>query len=172
MLEDFRLKVFIAVAQSRSFTKAATQLSISQPAVSQHVSELEKTLGMQLFHRLRGETVMTDAGRLFHEYAIDILAKYARMEQMFLRFPDRVVKVTASDEVYNYLVSDLLATFLKVHPEIVFQHSILQDDADLRVTIEPSQTEKGTIRLAYHPSVSFASTRLWAVLSQILQPAL
>lgn len=172
MLEDFRLKVFVAVAQSRSFTKAAAQLSISQPAVSQHISELEKTTGMKLFQRLRGETIMTDASALFYQYAMDILAKYDEMEQMFLRFPDKVVKVAASDEIYNYLVSNLLDTFLRVHPEVVFQHSFMQEDADLRVTIAPSETEKGTIRLAYHPSVSFAATRLWSVLSQTLQPAL
>lgn len=172
MLEDFRLKVFVAVAQSRSFTKAAAQLSISQPAVSQHISELEKTTGMKLFQRLRGETIMTDAGALFHQYAKDILAKYDEMEQMFLRFPDKVVKVAASDEIYNHLVSNLLDTFLRVHPEVVFQHSFMQEDADLRVTIAPSETEKGTIRLAYHPSVSFAATRLWSVLSQTLKPTL
>ena len=172
MLEDFRLKVFVAVAQSRSFTKAAAQLSISQPAVSQHISELEKTIGMKLFQRLRGETMMTDAGALFYQYATDILAKYDEVEQMFLRFPDKVVKVAASDEIYNHLVSNLLDTFLRVHPEVVFQHSFMQEDADLRVTIAPSETEKGTIRLAYHPSVSFAATRLWSVLSQALKPAL
>ena len=172
MLEDFRLKVFVTVAQARSFTKAAAQLSISQPAVSQHISELEKTTGMKLFQRLRGETIMTDAGALFHQYAKDILAKYDEMEQMFLRFPDKVVKVAASDELYNHLVSNLLDTFLRVHPEVVFQHSFMQEDADLRVTIAPSETEKGTIRLAYHPSVSFAATRLWSVLSQTLKPAL
>lgn len=168
MLEDFRLKVFVAVADSRSFTKAATRLSISQPAVSQHISELEKISGMKLFQRLRGETILTEAGVLFYDYATDILSRYDQMQQMFLRFPDRVVKVVASDEVYGYLVSDLLSVFLKVHPEIVFQHSFLQEDADLRVTIAPSETEKGTIRLAYHPSSAFASTRLWSVLSKML----
>ena len=115
---------------------------------------------------------MTDAGLLFYDYAKNILERYGQMEQMFLRFPDKVVKVAASDEIYNYLVSDLLGTFLKVHPEIVFRHSLIQYDADLRVTVVPSETEKGTIRLAYHPSVSFAATRLWSVLSQTLQPAL
>ena len=168
MLEDFRLKVFVAVAQSRSFTKAAAQLSISQPAVSQHISELEKTTGMKLFQRLRGETIMTDAGALFYQYATDILAKYDEMEQMFLRFPDKVVNVSASDEIYNHLVSNLLDTFLRVHPEVVFQHSFMQEDADLRVIIAPSETEKGTVRLAYHPSSAFASTRLWSVLSKML----
>lgn len=169
MLEDFRLKVFVAVAQSRSFTKAAAQLSISQPAVSQHISELEKTTGMKLFQRLRGETIMTDAGALFYQYAKDILAKYDEMEQMFLRFPDKVVKVAASDEIYNHLVSNLLDTFLRVHPEVVFQHSFMQEEADLTVRIAPlTSKEKGTVRLAYHPSSAFASTRLWSVLSKML----
>ena len=127
---------------------------------------------MKLFQRLRGETIMTDAGALFYQYATDILAKYDEMEQMFLRFPDKVVKVAASDEIYNHLVSNLLDTFLRLHSEVVFQHSFMQEDADLRVTIAPSETEKGTIRLAYHPSVSFAATRLWSVLSQALKPAL
>ena len=67
MLEDFRLKVFTAVAELRSFTKAASALSVSQPAVSQHVSELEKHVGVKLFERLHGETVLTDAGRAFKE---------------------------------------------------------------------------------------------------------
>ena len=98
MLEDFRLKVFVTVASARSFTKAAAQLAISQPAVSQHISELEKTTGQKLFQRLRGETVVTDAGKLFYDYATAILAKYDEMEQMFLRFPDRTVKVAASDK--------------------------------------------------------------------------
>ena len=115
---------------------------------------------------------MTDAGAILYDYASEILAKYDQMEQMFLRFPDKVVKVAASDEIYNHLVSNLLDTFLKIHPEVSFQHSFMQDDADLKVSISPSANEKGTVRLAYHPSASFAATRLWSVLFKTLQPAL
>ena len=53
MLEDFRLKVFMTVAQAGSFTKAASVLGISQPAVSQNVAELERLSGRKLFERLR-----------------------------------------------------------------------------------------------------------------------
>ena len=45
MFEDFRLKVFMAVATEGSFTKAAAVLGISQPAVSQNIAELEKSSG-------------------------------------------------------------------------------------------------------------------------------
>ena len=44
MLEDFRLKVFMAVRSEHSFTKAARSLGISQPAVSQNIAELEKEI--------------------------------------------------------------------------------------------------------------------------------
>ena len=48
MLQDFRLKVFMAVAEYGSFTKAAESLGVSQPAVSQNIAELERNLGVRL----------------------------------------------------------------------------------------------------------------------------
>lgn len=171
MLEDFRLRVFVTVARAKSFTLAAAQLMITQSAVSQHVSELEKGYGMKLFDRLKGQTVLTPAGKLFYEYAVEIIERYDDMDQMFKRFPDRTVMVSASDDVFDYLVCDLLADFLKVHPEIIIRHSFMQE-ADLRVSIQSSPQEKGMIRLSYHPSQAFAATRLWSVLFKILQPAL
>ena len=79
MLEDFRLKVFVTVAQQKSFTKAASALNISQPAVSQNVSELEKQLDVKLFERLHGETVLTDAGRVFMKYAERVISDYHKV---------------------------------------------------------------------------------------------
>ena len=69
MLEDFRLRVFLTVAQEGSFTLASKKLHVSQPAVSQNIAELEKTLGAVLFERLRGEVRLTDKGKLFKGYA-------------------------------------------------------------------------------------------------------
>ncbi len=83
MLEDFRLKVFMAVAAERSFTKAASSLGISQPAVSQNISELEKTLNIKLFDRLRGEVVITPQGRIFMSHASEILDSYKDMNMLF-----------------------------------------------------------------------------------------
>ena len=48
MFEDFRLKVFMAVAETGSFTKAAKSIGISQPAVSQNINALEKEIGTPL----------------------------------------------------------------------------------------------------------------------------
>ncbi len=54
-LENFRLRVFRAVAGEMSFRKAAEMLRLSQPAVSQHIRLLEEEAGVRLFDRARGE---------------------------------------------------------------------------------------------------------------------
>ena len=58
MLEDFRLKVFMAVAEEGSFTRAAKSLGVTQPAVSQNIAELEKQTGAVVlpFSRCRNPT--------------------------------------------------------------------------------------------------------------------
>ena len=69
MLEDFRLKVFLTVESEGSFTKAARNLGISQPAVSQNIAELERETGEELFHRNKGSVTLTPAGTTFKRYA-------------------------------------------------------------------------------------------------------
>lgn len=83
MFEDFRLKVFMAVESCGSFTSAARELGISQPAVSQNIAELERIAGAPLFARGRGEATLTAKGVLFKEYATQILHWYKAAEQAF-----------------------------------------------------------------------------------------
>lgn len=90
MLEDFRLKVFIAVARLGSFTLAAKELGVSQPAVSQNVAELEKTLGIRLLDRSRTGASLTLKGRAFLERAKAIMDGYADMDREF-REPDSIL---------------------------------------------------------------------------------
>ena len=169
MLEDFRLRIFATLATERSFTKAASVLGISQPAVSQNISELEKQFGVKLFDRLHGEVVLTPAGEVFLEKAIDILSKYNELSLMFMRFPDTVVKVAASEEIFNYLTVTVLGRFLQVHPEVRFEHAFVTDVADLTVSLLPSKENRGTLALSYHPSATFANTRLFRVLAEIIR---
>lgn len=75
-MDDFRLRVFTTVARLGGFTAAARELGVSQPAVSQHVSELEKELGCSLLERSReGVTLTTDGERLLG-YARQVLHWY------------------------------------------------------------------------------------------------
>ena len=136
MLEDFRLRVFMAVAQEGSFTKAAVSLGVTQPAVSQNIAELEKITGVRLFERLRGVTVLTAEGRVFGDYARRLLATCASAENMFAKLSAANVRICASEEVYNHFIAPSLEAFVKVHPEVVFER-VLFDDADLVVALRP-----------------------------------
>ena len=136
-MEDFRLKIFMTVAAEGSFTKAASALGISQPAVSQNISELEKTTGVRLFERLRGEVILTDQGKVFMDYAERILSSYAEASRMFAILPSANVKISVSEEINAYLVAPIIEKFTKVHPEITFER-VLFEEADLVISMAPS----------------------------------
>ena len=85
MFEDSRINVFMAVCEEGSFTKAAKRLGISQPAVSQNISEIEKGVGARIFERNRNSVTLTEDGRLFKEFAKQILYWYKTASESFRR---------------------------------------------------------------------------------------
>ena len=74
-----QLRYFIAVATTRNFTRAAEQMHIAQPPLSRQIQQLEDELGVQLIQRNSRPVRLTEAGRLFHEQALQVLQ---RVEQM------------------------------------------------------------------------------------------
>ena len=121
MLEDFRLRVFLAVAENGSFTAAARQVGISQSAVSQNITTLEKLVGTTLFTRAKGEVFLTAKGRAFREYASRILYWYDAADAMFgaegRLTLNRPVRVAADPIVASYLLPKALASLHATHPE-------------------------------------------------------
>ncbi len=74
--EDNRLRVFLTLAQNGSFTGTAETLGVTQPSISQNISELERLYGIKLFERERGAATLTEQGKLFLEYAERIEGAY------------------------------------------------------------------------------------------------
>ena len=168
MLQDFRLKVFLKVASEKSFTKAAEALRVTQPAVSQNVSELEKGLGVRLFQRLRGETLLTPEGEVFAACARKILSAAEEAEVLFSQLDVTAVRICASEEIYSDFILPSLSGFISVHPEIsVIRTS--SDDCDILVSVRPSVIGvKTSLELDYKPTQAFAFTKTCAVLKNIL----
>ena len=137
MLQDFRLKVFMEVARQKSFTKAAAALGVTQPAISQNIAELEKGLGVRLFDRLKGETVLTPEGEVFSSYAERLLSTAASASNMLAKLSPATVKISASEELYTYIISPALEKFSAIHPEITFERCLF-GDADLTLKLKPS----------------------------------
>lgn len=136
MLQDFRLKVFVTVAKVGSFTKAAEMLGVSQPAVSQNISELERGLGVKLFQRLRGDNVLTAEGDVFMRYACKLLEISRETEILFSGTDPLAVRIAVSDELYTYLIGPGMDSFCVVHPEVSFERSTVED-CDLHVCLRP-----------------------------------
>ena len=68
------LRYFVAVARTRHFTRAAKELGISQPPLSQQIQRLEREVGTPLLRRLTRGVELTEAGESFYEDACQILA--------------------------------------------------------------------------------------------------
>ena len=83
MFEDSRIKVFTALVEEGSFTKAAKVLGISQPSVSQNIADIEKEVGALLFERKRGSVTLTANGRKFKEFADQINYWYKAASEEF-----------------------------------------------------------------------------------------
>lgn len=66
---DVKVKTLLAVAEYESFTRAAEAINLTQPAVSHHISQLEKDLGAQLFIRRKGKLLLTKEGEIAVSYA-------------------------------------------------------------------------------------------------------
>lgn len=171
MLEDFKLKIFLTLAEEHSFTKAAAALGITQPAVSQSIADLEKNLGTRLFDRQRGEISLSPAGYIFKEYAECILDRYAEAKLLFAPLEPAIVRVNASDEAFEYVREELLKNFLLVHPEITIVQTP-EYDAHIFVRYALVDKERGIFALCSDPSESFAGTDLWNMLSHCLKPSL
>lgn len=136
MFEDFRLKIFAAVAESGSFTKAAEHLGISQAAVSKNIADLEKSTGLILFKRLRREVQLTDPGKVMLKQACRINGSYDQVRLLFAKVKPLTLKLRVSEDLHTYIISPLIEEFCSVHPELKIER-IMFDDADLTLKIEP-----------------------------------
>lgn len=125
MLEDFRLKVFIKVAELGSFTLAAKQLGVSQPAVSQNITTLESSLGVKLFERTKGDALLTSEGCVLLDYARQILYWYGVTENMFGSegkiTNSGLLRISADDISSSYLLPEALTVLYSTHRKLSFE---------------------------------------------------
>jgi DNA-binding transcriptional LysR family regulator len=117
---DARLRAFAGVARQGSFSLAATELHVSQPAISKHVAALEAELGVCLVERRRSGAVLTATGRVLADYVLRAEALLASAAQAVAAAEDPAagtVTVVASGIPGEYLVPKFLATFRARHPQ-------------------------------------------------------
>ena len=120
-MADRRLQVFYTVARQLSFTKAAEQLFMTQPAVTFQVKQLEEHFNTRLFERSHGRIALTPAGRLVMDYAERILAMSEEMDTRVGELTGAVagpLLLGASTTIAEFILPQILGEFKALHPEV------------------------------------------------------
>lgn len=121
MLDIHQLNVFLAAAETLSFTQAAQRLHMTQPSVSQHIQALEKRFGTELFIRSGRHLELTDAGLALIPLAREGVSLSVRIEELLLSMKGEVVghlMVGCSTTPGKYVLPHLLARFHNRFPEV------------------------------------------------------
>lgn len=116
-----QLEVFLAVARAGSFRGAAEALRTSQPALSQHVRQLEEELGARLFDRLGRRVALTDAGRLLEDHALRLVATVASAREAIAELHSLnrgSLLIGASTTPGIYILPGVIRAFREQYPRI------------------------------------------------------
>ena len=146
-----QLRAFCLAARCGSITRAAEQLSATQPLVSAHVSALENALGAQLFDRRKRCITLTRAGEALHRLAEPLVTSVDRLHGTFLErcigtSPGAVLAIGAGRDSAAHVLPSYLKQFQTQYP-------------DARVQVRTGPASKGSPGFAATKSTS--SSRRW-----------
>ncbi len=143
-MADRRLQVFHTVARLLSFTKAAEELHMTQPAVTFQVRQLEEYFNTRLFDRTHNRISLTEAGERVYGYAARIFQLYGEMENSVREITgdiSGVLVLGASTTIAEYMLPQLLGDFKEKYPDVIIRLKVANTDGIV------SQVENNTIDL-------------------------
>jgi DNA-binding transcriptional LysR family regulator len=106
-----QLRIFLAVAQTATLTRASKQLGLAQPSLSQQLARLEDSVGTRLFDRARNRMELTDAGRVLLRHAQSVLKEISEAEAGMRAFSAgrrSIVRVAGINSVIKALLPEAL----------------------------------------------------------------
>ena len=119
---DIKLLVsFCKLFEKESFSEAAKELCITQPALSTHISKLEKNLGIQLVQRSTKQIEFTYAGKLFYKKAKKIIKEFNEAKSLIDNIKgikSGTIDIGASTLPGEYILPSIIKNFKKLYPDI------------------------------------------------------
>src|SRR5918911_2833314 len=145
------LKIFLAVAHERSFSRAAAKVHRTQPAVSQAVRRLELELGEQLFDRSSKSGTLTEAGRMLENYGqrLGRLAEETESAVRELRDLRRGRVLVGANEAAVHTLLPLVSRFRQQHPAIAID---VRRVPARQIAVEVQQGSLDFGALTFHPT--------------------
>jgi DNA-binding transcriptional LysR family regulator len=141
------LSTFARAAEQGSFTAAATDLGLTQAAVSQRIATLEKELRVSLFDRRAGRTPLTDAGQRLYEYARQILNLHGQAREDIGGFHPPVsgdLPIAASSVPGECFLPALLCAFHAKHPQVHVRATV-SDSGSVLTEVEKGRASLGLV---------------------------
>lgn len=118
---DQQLAVFVTVAEKQNFSRAAEELHMTQPAVSQYIQALERTMGTKLLERSNKYVHLNKAGEIVYHHAKEILGLYGKMHYLIddlTNNPNGLLSIGASYSFGEYVLPHLIAELQEKYPQI------------------------------------------------------
>lgn len=134
MINLQRTAMFVAVADSGSFTAAAEAMGLTKAVVSFNIRQLEDELGVTLLLRSTRRLTLTEAGRLFHQRSVALLKDAERLKDDVRANHAGLtgeLRITTTPEYGSQVVVPLLAEFSQQHPDLRVRHVSSSLHADL-----------------------------------------
>ena len=151
-MADRRLQVFYTVARQLSFTKAAEQLFMTQPAVTFQVKQLEEQFNARLFERSHGKIALTPAGQMVMSYAERILGLSEEMETRVADLTGAMggpLLLGASLTIAEYILPRILGEFKAQHPQ-VHAHMTVGNSEMIEMRVADHTLDLGLIETPAH----------------------
>lgn len=146
-MADRRLQVFYTVARLLSFTKAAEELHMTQPAVTFQVRQLEEQFNTRLFDRTHNRISLTEAGKKVYESAERIFEIYSEMDNSVRELTGDVSGVLilgASTTIAEYMLPVLLGDFKAKHPDVNVRLRVANTDGIVS-QVENNEIDLGVV---------------------------
>lgn len=120
-MENFKLIVFRSVARNLSFTKAANELFITQPAVTKNIKALESEYGLRFFSRKGNRIYLTAEGIILLKHVDKLYELQHKLEDNLNSFkenPSGILRLGASTTIAQYVIPSVLSKFLRTYPDV------------------------------------------------------
>ncbi len=157
------LKTFLAVAQSKSFSRAAEHVHLTQPAVSKRIIQLEEELGVQLFDRIGRQVSLTEAGIIFQTRARQLINE---LEQSLSEMrsldgePGGTLSIGISHHLGLHRLPSVLREFSRLHPKVNLDIQFM-DSEKAHEDVSRGDIELAAITFSSEPTDKISSILLW-----------
>jgi len=142
-----QLEIFLAVAETGSFSRGAEATFITQSTASQHISSLESDFGVRLLDRTGRGALLTEGGKVLFQHARQVIDDVHAIHQAMRRFKgveDVELRIGGSNIPANYMIPELLPVLLELFPTL--RLTLIQGDSrDILEKLAREEIELGVV---------------------------